>query len=160
MAGRGDLFIMAIMGILLIIGIISLLKKWLQNPVIGRNLSIPFSDYIPDHPAVELLQNNGFEVVGGRVKIPLYFEVDHEDYYSRLFIDYVATDDEGAVYLVKTARKRMPQEWTGSSLRDRLLPYFLLYPDCAGVLYVDVNEVEIRRIYFEWDEEEWNGHEG
>ncbi|MNP64601.1 hypothetical protein D3C76_1601090 [compost metagenome] len=74
-----------------------------------------------------------------------------------MFIDYVALDEDGAIYLVKTARKRMPLEWTGSSLRDRLLPFFLLYPDCAGMLYVDIYEAEIRQIHFEWDEEEYIG---
>lgn len=159
MGGRADLFIMAIMGILLIIGIVSLLKRWLENPTIRRGLNIPFNDYIPDHPAVDFLQSKGFEVMGGRIKIPLYFESEHEDYYSRLFIDYVVTNEEGAVYMVKMARKRMPLDWTGSGLRDRFLPYFLLYPDCAGVLYVDLHEREIRHIYFEWDEEEWNGYD-
>ncbi|MEC0089939.1 hypothetical protein [Paenibacillus macquariensis] len=159
MGGRADLFMMAVIGILLVIGIVSLLTRWFQKPVIDRSLNIPFNDYIPEHPAVDFLQSKGYEVMGGRVKIPLYFEVNHEDYFSRLFIDYVVSDEAGAVYLVKTAKKRLPLEWTGSSLRDRLLPYFLLYPDCAGVIYMDLNEREIRHIYFEWDEEEWNGYD-
>jgi hypothetical protein len=157
LGGKADLLLMTIIGTLMLIGVINLVKNWIQNPVLDRSLQIPFNDYIPEHPAVDLLRRNGYEVIGGRVKIPLYFEVDQEEYFSRLFIDYVALSEEGSVYLVKTARKRLPLELTGSSLRDTLLPFFLLYPNCAGVLYVDTREEEIRQILFEWDEEEYIG---
>ncbi|WP_438351399.1 hypothetical protein ACP8HI_12550 [Paenibacillus sp. FA6] len=157
MGEKTDLFVMIVIGIVLMMGVVILAKNWIQDPTIDHRLKIPFNEYIPEHPAVDLMRSKGYEVIGGRVKIPLYFEVDQEEYFSRLFIDYVALNEEGAVYLVKTARKRLPLEWTGSSLRDRLLPYFLLYPDSAGVLYVNINEEEVREIYFDWDEEEYIG---
>ncbi|AOZ91449.1 hypothetical protein [Paenibacillus crassostreae] len=157
MEGKSDFFVMAIIGLLMVIGIFNLIKYWIQNPSLKHELNIPFNEYILEHPAVDLLQRKGYEVVGGKVKIPLYFEADQEEFYSRLFIDYVALNEDGDIYLVKIARQRMPLEWTGSSLRDRLLPLFLLYPDCAGVLYVDVYEEVIKQIHFEWDEEEYIG---
>ncbi|MHA0855553.1 hypothetical protein [Paenibacillus sp. CMAA1364] len=152
-----DALVMAIVSIVLIVGVVILVKNWLSNTTLDDRLKIPFNDYIPEHPALDVMRNNGYDVVGGRIKIPLYFEVDQEEFFSRVFIDYVALNEEGAVYMVKIARKRLPLEWTGSSLRDHLLTLFLLYPDAAGVLYVDVYEERIRRIHFDWDEEELIG---
>ncbi|AJS57951.1 hypothetical protein [Paenibacillus sp. IHBB 10380] len=157
MEGRADIIVMALIGILLIVGVVYLIKNWLLNSSFTRGLEIPMNEYIPDHPAVELLHTAGYEVLGGRVKIPLYFEVDDDSYQSRLFIDYVVSGENGDVYLVKMARHRKPLEWTGSGIRDQLLPYFLFYPDCRGVLYLDVTNRDIRQIQFDWDEEEWQG---
>lgn len=158
MEGPSNVLVMALIGILLIVGVIYLIKNWLLNSS-TLGLEIPINEYIPHHPAVDLLSSAGYEVLGGRVKIPLYFEVGDDSYQSRLFIDYVVSGEEGEVYLVKVARNRKPLEWTGSGIRDQLLPYFLFYPDCSGVLYLDVTNRDIRHIHFDWDEEEWKGHD-
>ncbi|MGF7048599.1 hypothetical protein J2T13_003107 [Paenibacillus sp. DS2015] len=159
MEGRADVIVMALIGIILIVGVIYLIRNWLLDSSSTRGLVIPMNEYIPDHPAVDLLLSAGYEVLGGRVKIPLYFEVEEDSYQSRLFIDYVVSGANGGVYLVKMARHRKPLEWTGSGIRDQLLPYFLLYPDCSGILHLDVTKREVRLIEFDWDEEEWKGHD-
>ena len=56
--------------------------------------------------------------------------------------------------MVKTSRRKQPMEWSGPDLRDRLMPYLLLYPGCAGVLYVDTDEKSIRLITLVEDLEE------
>lgn len=159
MEGRADLLVMVLIGVLLIIWIAYGLRSWLFNPLPARVPEMPINEQIHDHPAVDLLEEAGYEVIGGKIKIPLLFEADGEEYHSRLFIDYVVRDDDEVLYLVKVARRRLPLEWTGSGLRDRLLPYFLLYPGSGGVLFVDADEGEIRRIHFDWDEEDWNGYD-
>ncbi|MDU5949740.1 MAG: hypothetical protein E6Z15_22095, partial [Paenibacillus macerans] len=81
------------------------------------------------------------------------FRVNRDILHSRLFIDYIAIKD-GEFYLVRTARDRIAIEWTGSGVRKELLPYLLLYPECAGVLYVDAEQGDIREISLTTDEDE------
>ncbi|MNW52034.1 hypothetical protein D3C74_295350 [compost metagenome] len=45
-------------------------------------------------------------------------------------------------------------EWTGSGLRRDLLPFLLLYPECAGVLYVDPDQGELKEISLTTEEDE------
>ncbi|MFD0694985.1 hypothetical protein ACFQZT_12835 [Paenibacillus sp. GCM10027628] len=97
---------------------------------------------------MELLEGAGFDVLAGKTKIPITMTVgDSEQLESRLFIDYfVQKNDE--IYLVKLAKERKPLEMTGSSVRDMLLPYSLIYPEAAGVLYVDMGQSKIKKITF------------
>ncbi|WDQ31809.1 hypothetical protein PTQ21_26005 [Paenibacillus marchantiae] len=112
---------------------------------------------IQDSPAVDLLEAEGYEVIGGKMKIPLAFEADESVYFSRLFIDYVAERDDER-YLVKTSRRRQPLELTGPSLRDRFLYYLLLYPSCEGLLYVDLEESDIKVIrLMDYQEDVYDG---
>ncbi|MNW21482.1 hypothetical protein D3C71_2224330 [compost metagenome] len=55
---------------------------------------------------------------------------------------------------MRTARERSGIEWTGSGIRKELLPYLLLYPECAGVLYVDADQAEIKEITLSTDDDE------
>ncbi len=55
-----------------------------------------------------------------------HIDLDGQALQSRLFIDLIAEKD-GKHYIVKTARDRMPIDWTGSGVRDRLLVYALAY---------------------------------
>jgi hypothetical protein len=47
-------------------------------------------------------------------------------------------------------------EWTGSGVRKELLTYLLLYPECAGVLFVDLerNEIKVVKLTSNEDDEE------
>ncbi|MDR0267033.1 hypothetical protein [Paenibacillus sp.] len=159
MEQRADGLVMLLIGLLLLVWIVYGIRSWLFKPLPARVPDMPINEEIPDHPAVDMLEKSGYEVLGGKIKIPLLFDVDGEDFHSRLFIDFLARSSEGIIYLVKVARSRLPMDWTGSSIRDRLLPYFLLYPGCGGVLYVDVENDEVACIRFDWDEEDWNGYD-
>lgn len=150
-----DKVIMVVLAVILLVWVGYGLKKWLLDPASFSDSDIPINDYIPDHPAIDLLEKHGYEVIGGKIHIPLYFSSGQEEYSSRLFIDYVVQDEDEVLYMVKLARSRLPIEWTGSGLRERFLPYFLLYQDCAGLLYVDLEHHSIRKVTFDWDEEEW-----
>ncbi|MNJ38021.1 hypothetical protein D3C77_328580 [compost metagenome] len=134
--------------------------SWLRKPFkLGSSISFPFNEVIMDHPAIDLLEAAGYEVVSDKLKVPLAFRVESQVWHSRLFIDYVARK-HGEYYLVRKSRERQPMEWTGSGLRRDILPYLLLYPDCAGVLYIDTESGQIKEITLstESDEAEEESH--
>lgn len=130
------------------------LRSWVRKPFGLRSVTgLVLNEEILEHPVVDLLKEAGYEVVSDKLKVPLAFQVDGSILHSRLFIDYIATK-EGEFYLVRTARERLPIEWTGSGIRKELLPYLLLYPACAGVLYADADQGILKRIALTTDEDE------
>jgi len=118
--------------------------------------TIPLNKIILPHPSIDLLENEGYEVIGGKLKIPLSFNVNGAHMYSRLFIDYVATKEEGSLYLVILSRPRKSLDLTGSGIRDSLLPYLLIYPECSGVLYINTSSRTIQVIMLGKDDGESN----
>lgn len=157
MAGSSDKVVMACIGVALSIFIVYRIYIWLQSsPRSFMRDQIPFNKVIIPHPSIDLLEDEGYEVVGGKLKIPLSFNVNGSQLYSRLFIDYVATKEEGSLYLVILARPRKPLDFTGSGLRDTMLPYLLIYPECSGVLYVNVATASIQVIKLGKDDGESN----
>lgn len=154
MNGQADRWIMLLLALIAVILVGRGMNRWLRKPAAfkpGKAFSV--NEHFERTPFVELLENAGYEVISGKLKVPLAFEAGDDRLYSRLFIDYVAAiDDE--YYLVKTSRTRRPVEWTGSGVRDALLPYLLLYPDCAGVLYIDGEVSEIYKVRLLPEEED------
>lgn len=129
-------------------------RRWVRRPFGLKSwIGFEMNDQILEHPAVDLLEEAGFEVLSDKLKIPLAFQVDDRKLHSRLFIDYIVAKG-GEFYLVRTARERMPVEWTGSGVRRDFLPFLLLYPECAGLLYVDAEQNILREITLTTDEDE------
>ncbi|NMO96892.1 hypothetical protein [Paenibacillus lemnae] len=153
---RLDTVLMVVIGIMGLLLLVWRINRWLMSPGTSILPAVPINELIPDHPAIALIEQEGYEVVGGKVKINLAFDIGERSVHSRLFVDYVASNDHGELYLVKLSRDRMPMDWNGSTVRDRLMPFLLMYPDCAGLLYVDQQEHAVRRISMEWCDEEWN----
>ncbi|NQX44967.1 hypothetical protein HQN87_06465 [Paenibacillus tritici] len=150
-----DKAVVALMGLAAAIFIIYRIYIWLQgSPQSFLKDRVPINKVIQRHPCIGLLEDAGYEVVGGKLKIPLSFQVNGAPMYSRLFIDYVALKNEEHYYLVILSRPRKELEFTGSGLRDTLLPYLLIYPDCSGVLYVDTVNSNIHVINFGKDDGE------
>ena len=159
---RLDGLLMIVIAAAAAVWLIWLLNRWMTSGGASGQLpgGVPINEHIPHHPALELLEQEGFDVIGGKVKINLAFQTDNNNsLYSRLFIDYVASDQRGSLYLVKLSRDRLPLPWTGAGLRDRLLPLLMMYPECEGLLYVDLDEHAVRRVTMEWSDEEWIGNE-
>ncbi|MNB73184.1 hypothetical protein D3C81_466620 [compost metagenome] len=155
MTGSPDKAVMAIIGTLAAVFIIYRIYVWLQSsPRSFLQDRLPLNEDIPPHPAIGLLEQAGYDVIGGRLKIPLSFRVNGTPLYSRLFVDYVAASDDGTSYLVLLARPRRPLEWTGSGIRDMLLPFLLIYPEVGGVLYVNAPEAAVHVITFGRDDGE------
>ncbi|WP_310550176.1 hypothetical protein [Paenibacillus glufosinatiresistens] len=153
MTGSPDKAVMAVIAVGVAVWLVYRLYVWIQRTETAG--TIPLNREIAPHPALKLLEDAGYEVIGGRLKIPLSFRIDgREALYSRLFIDYIAAAEDGGWYPVILARPRKAVEWTGSGLRDALLPYMLLYPDSAGILYVNTAEETVRAIAFGRDDGE------
>jgi hypothetical protein len=123
-------------------------RHWLEHPP-KRQFRIPAGEEeVEPNEVVELLEGAGFDVLAAKARIPMTMTVnDAEEFQSRLYIDYFAEKNE-QLFLVKVARERKPLEMTGSGIRDGLLQYYLLYPEAAGVLYVDMTAQKIKKITF------------
>lgn len=103
-----------------------------------------------DPDIVDLLEQAGFALIGGRQRIPIRIRADGERMESRVIIDGLAERDE-ELYIIRIARERRPMEWTGSSIRDHLLPVQLLYRNASGIIYVNPKSGFLHQIRFEID---------
>jgi hypothetical protein len=144
MPHQGDWFILLIIIALLAIWLWIRFRRWLYAPT---RVKLPFPDIttFARSEAVELLEASGYEVICGKKKVPLIVEVDEKSMDSRLFVDYFAKKDH-ELFVVKVAKQRQPIQWTGSGVRERLMPYCYLFAETHGVLYVDVEEGKVRKI--------------
>jgi hypothetical protein len=154
MSRIGDLLATLFVGLVLIVWLYYRFRRWLEAPVRVR-LPVPEAAPFTRNEAVHLLEDAGYEVVCGRVKVPVLVEVDDEplEVASRLFVDFFARKDH-ELYLVKVSRARRPMEWTASGLRDRLMMYHWLFKETHGILYVDLEEKRVRKIRFDLGETE------
>ena len=138
---------MIILGLLLAAWGFVRFYRWLTAP--PRYAIVEPDPEIVLTEAVELLEQAGYSVLTNKRKISITARLGEEDARtSRLFVDHFV-EKEGKLYLVKLEKPRKPLEWTGSGLRDRLLVYQLLYPEAAGILYVNPKEPSIELIRFE-----------
>ncbi|WP_068775302.1 hypothetical protein [Paenibacillus sp. FJAT-26967] len=144
---NGDAFILILLLGLLAAWIGIRFHQWLVEPA-KSSVHLPLYTEVPDDEVVDLLIGAGFDVIGGKTRIPITITLNQkEELYSRLFIDYFAEKND-KLYLVKVAKERKPLEMTGSAIRERLLAYSLLVPEAEGVLYVDMNGRKIKQITF------------
>lgn len=145
----GDWFVMLVAGALLFFWLYRVFYRWLHEPYSVNRLKLGKGGQLDaDDENILFLERAGYEVLSGKHRVPIHIDLDGDPLSSRLYIDYIAELD-GNMYIVKTARDRMPIDWTGSGVRDRLLVYALLMPECAGILFVDVKEQIIRKIVFQ-----------
>lgn len=151
MNGHSDEVVMIGIIVIIVLWAYFGLRRWLHSPIQPKYSSVPINPDIQDSVAAQLLEREGYEIIGGKVRIPFYFLVNDIQLDSRLFVDYVAKHGK-TCFVVKIARDRAPIDWTGSGVRNRLLPYFLLYSDCDGILYVDEKEQKIHKIHFQLEE--------
>jgi hypothetical protein len=144
---KGDIMVI-LMILIVFMGFITLrFRHWLVNPP-KKRFRIPRDEAVVFNDTVELLEGAGFDVLAGKTKIPITMTLnDAEDFQSRLYIDYFAQKND-QLFLVKVARARKPMEDTGSSIRDMLLTYSLLFPEASGVLYLDMDQQKIKKITF------------
>ncbi|MEK3881539.1 hypothetical protein [Paenibacillus sp. PL2-23] len=150
MGKYGDWIIMGIVGILAAVWIYGAFYRWLHAPAATNGVKLGKGGAIAEgDPIAALLKRQGYRVVSGKhvLRIPVELDDVPLGNGTRLYIDYVVENGDHT-YIVKTARDRMPMDWTASGVRDRLLIYSLLLPDCSGILYVDGQEGRIRKIVF------------
>lgn len=153
-----DVFVIITIAAILLLWGVFYLRRWITFP--GRKLQLNLNDKVISDDVVLFLESEGYQVISGKKRIPLQFTMfqeddDVEELYSRLYIDYFACPEgqEDEVYIVKVARERRPVQLTGSGIRDALLPYFLLYEEISGVLYVDMQQGWVKKILFEVEDD-------
>lgn len=146
---KGNGLIVLVLFIVLIIFVLRRFGRWLEAPP-KRRLLVPSAGEIPQNDVVELLEGAGFDVLSGKMKLPITIAVNGDaTLASQLYIDYLAAK-ENRLYVVRLARERVPIDWAaGSSVREKLLPYSLIYPEAEGVLYVDMEQRKIKTITFQ-----------
>jgi hypothetical protein len=147
---NGDWLIMLGAGALLLFWTYRSFYRWLHAPASMNRLRLGKGGVLkPDDEHIALLERAGYEVTSGKHMIPVPIELDGAPLGngSRLYIDYIAEKDK-RMYVVKTARERMPMDWSASGVRERLLVYALLLPECSGVLFVDAKLRTVRKITF------------
>jgi len=128
--------------------------RWLHEPPGARLRKLAHGAVVPDDEAAALLRENGFSVLSGKHRIPLSVAIDdgpHQQ--TRLYFDYLA-EKEDKYYLVKLDRPRQPIEWTASGLRERLLVYALLFPDCEGIIVADPKDMRLHTVRFRVEDDE------
>lgn len=151
----GDWLLIVLMACLALWWSLRRFRRWLHEPpgirlrrLVGRGI------VDEDEEPVRQLREAGYNVLGGKHRIPFGVSVDGAPAQpTRLYIDYVAEKDN-KFYVVKLERAKRPLEWTPSGLRERLLPYALLFPDCEGILVVDPPARRIRTVRFTAEEED------
>ena len=122
-------------------------RRWLRRPY-GVKAPVAAAKVRPDE-VTELLADYGYEVTHGKRKVAIKVRVNDKELGSSLFVDYFARKD-GRNYVVKVARPRMPVDLNaGSAVREKLLPFALLYDDTAGVLYVEPRSRQVYQIRFD-----------
>ncbi len=146
------ILIILIVGFWLFLYIRNRMKGTMESD--GEGLPLPEGTSVSPDEVTRLLEENGFKLISGKQRIPIHITINEgEPLHSRLFIDYFVEQD-GMYYTVKVARERKPMEATGSSIRDHLLVFHLLYPQTSGVLYVDPQQQRIQCIRFQIDNED------
>lgn len=151
MGAYGDWLIMFLAGSVLVIWLFRGFYRWLHEPASVNRLKLgKGAELMANDENIIILEQAGYEVKSSKHLVPIYIELDGVPLGkgSRLYIDYIAEMDN-SMYIVKTARDRMPMDWTASGVRDRLLVYALLLPECAGILFVDAKDKVIRKITFD-----------
>jgi hypothetical protein len=104
--------------------------------------AIPQEEIDPNDEVVQLLESEGYIPIQRKVRIPITIhKEENEEFETRYYIDAIARKD-GLTYAVKVAKPRKPLEMTGPSIRDQLIPIYLL-GSWDGILYLDMEQSSV-----------------
>ena len=147
----GDRWIMGLIGIGLAVWIGYAIRHYMRTPEAMENVCL--SERFPqDDEVVALLESAGYEIIGGKYFVPIKIQMDEEELEStKLWIDMVVKRGE-QWYIVRIARERMQLDWSASAIRRHWGAYFAAYPECDGLLVVDMAERRIRMLHMEFGE--------
>lgn len=145
----GDWIIMLAAAALMVWWVFKRLGKWLHEPPGSRLRKLARAGgVILQDDNVIILQEKGYEVLSGKHRITLGVELDDgPSRPTRLYFDYLAKKDD-KYYLVKLERARQPLDWTASGLRESLLVYALLFPDCEGIIIITLINRQLKIVRF------------
>lgn len=145
----GDWVIMLAAASFMIWWIFKRFGRWLHEPPGSRLRKLARAGgVVQEDVHVILLQSKGYEVLSGKHKVTLGVELDDgTPKPTRLYFDYLAKKED-KYYLVKLERARQPLDWTASGLRESLLVYALLFPDCEGIIIVTLRDQQLKIVRF------------
>lgn len=145
-----DIYVLAGLIAAVVLWLYFRLRRWWKGYP-SRTLKFKATNADMGGEVADLLESSGYEVIGGKKRVPVTITVDgREELQSRIYIDYfVRKPETNELYAVKVAKERKPISWTGSGVRDALLPYYLLFDEVQGVLYVDMKDRSVRELEFE-----------
>lgn len=145
----GDWLIMFIAAGIMLWWVVRRFDRWLHEPPDERLRKLALDGPVPmDDEAASFIESHGYEVLSGKHRVTFGVSVDEGPAQStRLYFDYLARKDN-LYYLVKLERARQPIEWTASGLRERLLVYQLLFPDCEALIVADPQNNQLRTVKF------------
>lgn len=145
-----DIWVMGLIFIGVLIWICFGLRTYARAPEPMEDICL--SDRFPeDEEALQLVEDAGYELIGGKFCMPLHFTLDDEEIEARIWIDMIVKRDN-QWYIVRIARERMKLDWDGSGMKRQWMPYFAAYPESAGLLVVDMLERRVRLIRMDWGE--------
>lgn len=123
------------------------MRKWLSS---SRMNQFPFerNQEFVRTDVTDFLESQGYRIVASKTRIPIRMKVDSVSYESRLFIDYFVAKAD-LWYIVKVDKDRKSYEWTGSAIRDNILPYFMQFPESEGVIIVNMRHKDIKVVTFQ-----------
>jgi hypothetical protein len=143
MLENGDLFLLILLAGALFIWIFRGFWSWFSRPSYRSSASpVPTKG-----DAFKLLEDEGFEWIYGKQKIPIRVFADDRVFESRLFIDGLV-QRQGKRYVVKISRDQKPMRLAGAAIRDALLSFQLIY-NADGIAYVDLQKQSVKVISFE-----------
>lgn len=150
----GDSVLMLIGAGLMVWWLARRFRHWLYEPPGARLRKLAQAGGVEEDETVDFFRERGYEVLSGKHRIPLSVAVDDAPpQMTRLYFDYLAAKAD-KFYLVKLEKSRQPIDWTASGLRERLLVYQLLFPDCEGIVVADPASGQIRVVRFQVEDGE------
>ncbi len=124
------------------------ISRWLDKP--PSSLKFLLQSAPPGNgPNIRLLEQNNYEVLSGKVRIPIKVNYNNQKLNTRIYLDYVVRQDDD-VYVVKIAKDRDQIKWSGSGIRDQFLALALLHEQISGVIYLDPKQQMIHKIEFDF----------
>lgn len=144
-----DAWVMLFLVIVIVVWIGYGISKWLKRPPSSMNFLLQ-SAPPGSGPNKRLLEQHHYEVLSGKVRIPIKVRYNQQTLNTRIYLDYVVMQDDD-VYVVKIAKDRDNIKWSGSSIRDHFLALALLHDQVAGVIYLDPKQQAIHKIQFDFE---------
>lgn len=145
----GDQWIMGLIGIGLAVWIGYAIRHYLCTSEAMENVCLT-ERYPHDDEIISLLESAGYHIIGGKYYVPTQIYMDGEELEpTKLWIDMVAKRSE-QWFIVRIARERMQLDWNASAIRKHWAAYFAAYPECDGLLIVDMVERRIRLLHMDF----------
>jgi hypothetical protein len=149
----GDWIIILVAAGFMVWWVLRRFDRWLHEPPGSKLRKLALAGGVEHDETTQLLQEHGYEVLSGKHRIPLGVVVDEGPVMpTRLYFDYLVIK-ENKYYLVKMDRPRQPMDWTASGLRERLLVYALLFPDCEGMVIVIPQDQQLKIVRFKVEDD-------